>query len=98
MHRGTRKSTVLVAAAAMLAALGALPAMSSAQTNSLPDGGIACGDFARGANGQWTVLRPATISPHGTVLNLMPGQTFTPSEMVGGIEITAVLDRNCGNP
>jgi hypothetical protein len=30
-------------------------------------------------------------------LGLSPGETFAPNQLADGIEITAVLDRNCGN-
>jgi hypothetical protein len=43
------------------------------------------------------VLRPTTISPDGVQLNLMPAQTFAKNQFVNGIEVTTVLDRNCGN-
>jgi hypothetical protein len=61
------------------------------------DGPIACGNFQRGPNGSRTVLRPTTISPQGVQLNLAPGQTFAKSQFVSGIEVTTILDRNCGN-
>jgi hypothetical protein len=30
-------------------------------------------------------------------MHFAPGETFMPSELVNGIEVAAVLDRNCGN-
>lgn len=84
-----------VAAAGLLAGvLWAHP--SSAQVN-FPDGRVACHDFARNGVGDWTVTRPTTISQPGMAINLAPGQTFMPSELVNGVEVTALLDRNCGN-
>jgi hypothetical protein len=68
-----------------------------AQSVSRSDGPIACGEFQRGPNGSWTVLRQTTISPQGVKLNLTPGQTFAKNQFVSGIEVTTVLDRNCGN-
>jgi hypothetical protein len=64
---------------------------------SRSDGPIACADFQRGSNGSWTVLRPTTISPDGVQLNLIPAQTFAKNQFVNGIEVTTILDRNCGN-
>jgi hypothetical protein len=58
-----------------------------AQGGSGSDGPIACGDFQRGPNGSWTVLRPTTISPRGVQLNLAPGQTFAKNQFVSGIAI-----------
>jgi hypothetical protein len=43
------------------------------------------------------VLRPATIFPEEVPLSLAPGLTFAPNQMLGGFEVTAILDRNCGN-
>lgn len=43
------------------------------------------------------MLRPTTINPQGVQMNLTPGQTFTKNQFIGGIEVTTVLDRNCGN-
>ena len=85
--------------AAAAVALGcAWPYPSPAKSvSTLPDGPIECGAFQRGANGSWTVLRPTTMSPQGAQLNLAPGQTFAKNQFVGGIEVTTVLDRNCGN-
>src|SRR3954452_2100704 len=87
-----------VMAAAAVALRCAWPYPSPAQSvSTLPDGPIECGAFQRGANGSWTVLRPATIYPQGMGLGLMPGQTFAPNQRVNGFEVTAILDRNCGN-
>jgi len=65
--------------------------------NSLPDGPVACDAFQRSGNGSWTVLRPATLYTEGVALSLAPRQTFTPNQMFEGFEITAILDRDCGN-
>ena len=64
---------------------------------SRPDGAIACDSFQRTGYGTWTVLRPTTIHPQGVALSLAPGQSFAPSQTMDGIEVSAVLDRNCGN-
>ena len=72
---------------------------ASGVAKSVPrsNGPIACGEFQRGPNGSWTVLRQTTISPQGVQLNLATGQTFAKNQLVSGIEVTTVLDRNCGN-
>jgi hypothetical protein len=76
----------------------AIPQLAMAQAaDSLPDGPVACDAFQRVGNGSWTVLRPATLYPNGTTLKLSPGQTFAPNQMYDGFEVTAILDRNCGN-
>jgi hypothetical protein len=96
-HRHKKIGWSLVAAtAAIFFGCGtADPAM--AQDVSRTDGPIACGNFQRGPNGSWTVLRPTTMSPQGVQLNLAPGQTFAKNQFISGIEVTTVLDRNCGN-
>ena len=87
--------TSLIAAAGLFAGLAwAHPGMAQV---SAPDGPVACQNFARNGYGDWRVVHPTTLSSEGVTLNLAPGQTFAPSQMVGGIEPTAILDRNCGN-
>jgi len=87
----------LIGAAAVVAA-GVLASQSAlAQGVSIPDGPVACDAVARLPLGSWTVLRPVTISPGGRTIGLAPGQTFAPNQMYNGVEVTAVLDRNCGN-
>ena len=96
MYRDKKSGSPLAAAAAILflSCLTVHPGMAQGLSGS--DGPIACGDFQRGPNGSWTVLRPTTISP-GVQLNLAPGQTFAKNQFVSGVEVTTVLDRNCGN-
>lgn len=73
------------------------PHLGMAQSANRGDGPVACGDFQRGPNGSWTVLRPTAMAPQGVQMNLAPGQTFAKNQFVDGIEVTTVLDRNCGN-
>ena len=96
MTRCEKKIRISVAAAAATLFLGAWAHPVLAQ-GGLPDGLVACDAFQRGPNGSWTVLRPATISPNGVQLNLAPGETFAKNQFLHGIEVTNVLDRNCGN-
>lgn len=96
-HREQKIGWFLVAAAAAVffGCVTAHPVMAQNVPNS--DGPVACGNFQRSPNGSWTVLRPTAISPQGVQLNLVPGQTFAKNQFVSGIEVTTVLDRNCGN-
>jgi hypothetical protein len=88
----------LGAAATALSIGLVLPISGIAQDyTSMPDGRVACDAFQRRGYGSWTVLRPTTIYPGGVALNLAPGQTFAPNQTVDGFEVTAILDRNCGN-
>jgi hypothetical protein len=76
----------------------ALPQLAMAQgANSLPDGPVACDAFQRVGNGSWTVLRPETLHPNGVPLGLAAVQTFAPNQIYEGFEVTAILDRDCGN-
>ncbi len=96
--RNRRILTPIAAAVALLSGVAlAHPGMAQAVT-SMPDGSVACAAFQRHGYGSWTVLRPAAIYPDGVPLSLAPGQTFAPNQHLGGFEITAILDRNCGNP
>jgi len=88
----------LLGSAAALTVICAAPASGMGQTNSMRDGAVDCGAVARLPGGSWAVMRPATLGRGGMTMALMPGQTYTPSELVGGVEVTAMLDRNCGNP
>src|SRR6266404_8383257 len=88
---------IFIAAAALLVSGGVLDLAKAQSVNSLPDGPVACDAFQRSGYGSWTVLRPATIYPAGVPLSLVPGQTFSPNQSFGGFEVTAVLNRDCGN-
>jgi hypothetical protein len=88
---------VFIAAAALLASGGVLDWAKAQGVNSLPDGPVACDAFQRSGYGSWTVLRPAMLYPNGVPLNLVAGQTFAPNQMFQGFEVTAILDRSCGN-
>jgi len=97
MTYSDNKVPALIAVAALF--LSFTPHWAIAQgVNSLPDGPVACGAFQRSGYGSWTVLRPAVVYPNGVTLSLAPGQTFAPNQLFDGYEITAILDRNCGNP
>ena len=97
MYRDKKTGSSLAAAVAVLffGCVAARPGMAQGLSGS--DGPIACGDFQRGPNGSWTVLRQTVIAPQGVKLNLAPGQTFAKNQFVSGVEVTTVLDRNCGN-
>jgi hypothetical protein len=86
-----------IGAAAVLVLGCEWPLAALAQDIAPTDGPITCGDFQRVANGSWTVVHPTRIEPQGVQMNLSPGQTFAKNQWVGGIEVTTVLDRNCGN-
>ena len=78
---------------------GAIAAPASAQMYmSDPDAQPACAAFARNGGGAWMATAPSTLAfDTGTTIPVRPGQTFAPNQTVGGIEVSAVLDRHCGN-
>lgn len=84
-----------LAAAALL--LAAAP-VSAQLYQSDPDAQPACGAFERFGGGAWMATAPNTLSfDTGMNLAVRPGQTFAPNQTVGGVEVSAVLDRHCGN-
>ena len=98
MTLSAKKTPLMLSAATvglLLGAAWACPARANVYAGG--DGPVACQDFQRGRNGSWTVLHPTTIEPQGVVMKLAPGQTFGKNQFVDGIEVTNVLDRNCGN-
>lgn len=88
------RTSIIAAAAAFAGLAWANPGLAQIRS---PNGPVACRDFARNGYGDWKVLRPTMLSSGGVTLRLVPGQTFAPSQFVGGIEPTAVLDSYCGN-
>ena len=63
-----------------------------------PDAPVACGAFARAGHGAWTATAPTVLNfDTGMSLAVRPGQTFQPNQTAGGVEVSAVLDRHCGN-
>lgn len=63
-----------------------------------PDAPVACQAFERSGSGSWTATAPTTLDyNNGMSLAIAPGQTFSPNQTVGGVEVTSTLDRHCGN-
>jgi|HubBroStandDraft_4_1064222.scaffolds.fasta_scaffold656602_2 hypothetical protein len=56
-----------------------------------------CSAFARNPTGGWTVLAPVAIGVQGLVLSPTVGTIFTAGSSIHGVEMTNVLDRECGN-
>jgi hypothetical protein len=96
MKHGTFGTSIAATALVVFGLAAVAPAITQ-PVNSLPDGPVACAAVQRADNGSWTVLRPTTLHPNGVPLSLAPGQTFAPNQTLDGFEVTAILDRNCGN-
>ena len=86
--RNSRRLTVL--AAVGIALLGAGPSL--AQRGSIP-----CSAFTRGANGGWRVLSPVILDLGGRLYSPTVGTIFPAGAIRHGIEMSNVLDRQCGN-
>ena len=87
----------VAAAALLLIGSAAVPVYAQVSMTD-PDAAVACGAFQRYAGGTWTAVAPTTLDyNNGVSLRIAPGQSFTPNATVGGVEVTATLDRHCGN-
>jgi hypothetical protein len=85
-----RKPVRAIAAVAALLALSTGPSL--AQRDLVP-----CSAFSRNAYGGWTVRAPVMLDLGGKLLAPMVGTTFAAGSTMRGIEMSGVLDRQCGN-
>lgn len=84
-----RRSLTVIAAVAALT-LGAAPSM--AQREPVP-----CSAFARGPYGGWRVLSPVMLDLGGRLYSPTVGTVFPAGATQNGIEMSDVLDQQCGN-
>lgn len=72
-----------------------------AATNSVAakaaDGPMPCSAFQRNAYGGWRVLAPVTLAVRGTLYSPMVGSVLPAGASENGIEMSDVLDQQCGN-
>lgn len=95
--RVNRIRPALAGAALLLACAAAAPVRAQVSMTD-PDAPVACGAFQRSGGGAWTAISPTQLAfDNGMSLPVAPGQTFAPGSTVGGVEVTAALDRHCGN-
>ena len=91
--RCTAVSAAIAGAALLLAAGPGL-----AQTGMTDyDASVQCSAFQRSGHGAWTAVAPVTLDFGNFAIPIAPGRTFSPGSTTHGVEITAVLDRHCGN-
>ncbi len=90
MKSGSSRAARTIAAAAALLALSAAPSL--AQRDLVP-----CSAFSRNAYGGWRVLAPVMLDLGGSIYSPTVGTTFAAGSTQNGIEMSDVLDRNCGN-
>jgi hypothetical protein len=86
--RNRLRRSAVTAAAILLLSAGPVLAQSLS---------VECSAFSRNALGGWTVLSPIMLDFGGLVLSPTVGTTFVAGSSLHGIEMTAVLDRECGN-
>jgi hypothetical protein len=58
---------------------------------------VPCDAFARNADGAWRVLSPVMLDVDGRLYAPMVGTTFAAGSTQNGIEMSDVLDQQCGN-
>ena len=80
--------TIGLTAAILL--LGAGPSL--AQREAVP-----CSAFSRNSAGGWIVLAPVMLDFGTRLYSPTVGTTFAAGSMQNGIEMSDVLDRQCGN-
>jgi hypothetical protein len=61
------------------------------------DGPMPCSAFQRNAGGGWRVLAPVTLAVGGTIYSPMVGTIFPAGASENGIEMSDILDQQCGN-
>jgi hypothetical protein len=61
------------------------------------DGPMPCSAFQRNAHGGWRVLAPVTLELGDRLYSPMVGTTFTAGASKNGIEMSDILDQQCGN-
>jgi hypothetical protein len=61
------------------------------------DGPMPCSAFQRNTGGGWRVLAPVTLDVGNRLYSPMVGTIFPAGANENGIEISDVLDQQCGN-
>jgi len=93
-------NTVLNRLCRMAAVASAVLLIGTAATHSIAakaaDGPMPCSAFQRNARGGWRVLAPVTLDVGNRLYSPMVGTTF-PGANENGIEMSDVLDQQCGN-
>ena len=56
-----------------------------------------CSAFERNGVGAWKVMAPVTLDIDGMLYAPMVGTTFPAGSMQHGIEMSDMLDQQCGN-
>ena len=84
-----------------LAAAAAVLVPAAGTTHSVvakaADGSMPCSAFAHNAGGGWRVLAPVTLELGDRLYSPMVGTTFAAGATRNGIEMSDILDQQCGN-
>ncbi len=56
---------------------------------------IPCDAFRRNTNGSWTCVKPVTIKGHYAQARLNPGTTVSRGANFAGLNLVAILDKQC---
>jgi NaMN:DMB phosphoribosyltransferase len=78
-------------------AMGAALVLLSAEPSLAQRAPVPCSAFSRSGAGGWTVLAPVMLDFGNRLYSPTVGTTFAAGSMQNGIEMTDVLDRQCGN-
>jgi hypothetical protein len=54
-----------------------------------------CANFTHNSDGSWSPLRPVTIRTGDTTATVAPGVTFGTGATFAGVDLAAVLNRQC---
>lgn len=90
MKRERRGLGYLASAAGVAVLLSAAPGL--AQNMAMP-----CDAFARAPSGAWRVLDPVMLDLRGRIYSPTVGTVFAAGASHNGIEMSDVLDQQCGN-
>ena len=91
------RSPLRLAGLVMAAAVAAGAAMTGTATARAQEGALPCSAFARNAYGGWRVMAPVTLAIGGTIYSPMVGTVFPAGASEHGIEMSDLLDQQCGN-
>jgi hypothetical protein len=93
MSRNLFQSASFAVAAILMAGVGTMGSVAAkAQEGPMP-----CSAFARNSFGAWRVTAPVTLDLDGRLYSPTVGTVFAAGATEHGIEMSDVLDQQCGN-
>lgn len=99
MHRMSRLTCLVTAALLVASAALAESAPAPAEGPGPLAKRIPCDAFKRNDDGSWTPTRDVNVElPDGTVLTVGSAVSFTPGASIQGLDLGAVLERECRSP